>query len=347
MCSCRPFADRAAARPRAMTLIEVMTSQVIVIILVTSLVALVAAMVKKLHSEAGVSDANVHLRQATHFLLRDTQAVGGDLALAGDVVIVTDGGATGPDTLTLFKRDEALCSGGLGGITQNSGDSRVLNVANVNGACPITDEPGNCSEEELRSRRVTVKGSAFMAIAVPTSPNEQPCQVTFGTADNQQTVNQFNTRYGTNHANIGQVFSAMPPPLQLLVGSAYTWRLNGTTLERSVNGAAFEPILDNVYDFQIERIYDINGNATYLDGQGLFEANEVVTASDGAPLPVGATAENFLGLRIGLMTFARAADGMDVRPPVRFSNRQHDAAPRLRRYRESFVLAAARNRIGQ
>jgi hypothetical protein len=346
MCSCRPFAERRR-RHRAMSLIEVMTSQVIVIILVTSLVGLVAAMVKKLHSEAGVSDANVHLRQATHFLLRDTQAVGGDQAMAGDVVIVTDGGATGPDTLTLFKRDEALCNGGLGGITQQPGNSRVLRVADVNGACPITDEPGNCSEDELRSRRVTVKGGAFMAIAVPTSPNEQPCQITFGTADNQQTVNQFNTRYGTTYNNIGQVFSAMPPPLQVLVGSAYTWRLNGTTLERSVNGSAFEPILDNVYDFQIERIYDINGNATYLDAQGLFEPGEVVTVSDGAPLPVGATAENFLGLRIGLMTFSRAADGMDVRPPVRFSNRHHDDAPRLRRYRESFVLAAARNRIGQ
>lgn len=344
MCSCRPSAEGS---PRAMTLIEVMTSQVIVIILITSMVALVAAMVKKLHSEAGVSDANVHLRQATHFILRDSQAVGGDLAEAGDVVVVQDGGATGPDTLTLFKRDEALCNGGLGGVAQQPGNARVLRVGEVAGACPITRSPGNCSEEELASHRVVVKGGAFMAIAVPTSPNMQPCQVTFGTSDNQETVNVFNTRYGTNFNNIGQVFSSMPSPLQILVGSSFTYRLNGTTLERSANGSAFEPILDNVWDFQIERIFDVNGNATFLDAAGNFEPNEVVTLSDGAPLPTGASAANFLGLRIGLMTFSRAADGLEVRPPARFSNRDHSAAPLLRRYRQSFVLAAARNRLGQ
>ena len=109
--------------------------------------------------------------------------------------------------------------------------------------------------------------------------------------------------------------------------------MNGTTLQRSVDGGAtFVDVLTDVFDLQVERVYNVNGTLT------------TVTSSTTAALPAGATADNFLGIRIGIITFGRAADGMEVRPPSPFSNRTTSSAPGKRRYRASFIFSAARNR---
>ena len=140
-----------------MSLIEVMSSQVIVIILITGLVSLVAAMAKKLNSETNVSDAQVRLRQATHLLLRDTQGIGGDAALSGDLVSVVDNVANavdadvGTDILTVFKRDESVCNGGMN-VTFASA-SKV----SVNGTCAIATT--SCSTAELQGRRIVDRKS--------------------------------------------------------------------------------------------------------------------------------------------------------------------------------------------
>ena len=115
MSSCKPFAERSRV-VRGMTLIEVMVSQTIALILIAALTSLVVMMVTRLSSETNVSDAQVRLRQASHAILRDSQGIGGELSQNGDLVIVEEAdGLDGSDAFTLFKRDESVCGGSVGG----------------------------------------------------------------------------------------------------------------------------------------------------------------------------------------------------------------------------------------
>ncbi|HEY1098125.1 MAG TPA: hypothetical protein VGF99_04325, partial [Myxococcota bacterium] len=61
--------------------------------------------------------------------------------------------------------------------------------------------------------------------------------------------------------------------------------------------------------------------------------------------PTGVVEEDFIGLRIGIVTFARTQDGLLVPPPSTFSNRTLTGAKGYR-YRSSFIFAASRNRSG-
>ena len=343
----------SVSRIRALSLIEVMSSQVIVIILITGLVGLLTAMTKKINSETNASDAQVRLRQASHLLLRDTQGIGGDAALAGDLVAVTDNvtnAATadvGTDVLTVFKRDESVCNGGMG-VTFASG-SRV----SVNGTCPIAG--AGCSVSELSSRRVALKNGGKALELTPVTPASSPCSIDFAGSVNAAAVAAYNTSYktacetGTTDASptTGSCATtaaaiANLQPTQALVGSSFTYRVRNQKLERSLNGGAFEVVLDDVLDLQVERIFD-------SDGDGAIEAVnergevEIVTASTGAE-PTSATPATFLGLRIGIVTFGRAPEGMEMRPPTLLSNHNLSGAPTGYRYRGTFVFAAARNR---
>src|SRR5690606_31894605 len=134
------------------------------------------------------------------------------------------------------------------------------------------------------------------------------CQLTFDAGANQTATAAYNARFGTSFGNIGQVIGDLPPPILVLTGSSITYRLTGTTFERSLDGQPWAVVLNDVLDFQVERIFDLNGNGTWLSAAGHAEAGEVVRVSDGAPLPVGASAQSFLGMRLGILTFGQRAD---------------------------------------
>lgn len=336
MCCSKPFA-RGRHR-RGLTLIEVMVSQAIALVVISAMMAIVVAMVNKLQAEVAVSDAQVRLRQVSHLLLRDTQGVGASSgSSAGDFIAIFDGGNNAPDSFTLFRRDESICGGGIGVDTSianngkpNSHDGVNLYPDATNG-CPFALP--TCPRDELNGRSLFVLGKKGSAMMV--GHNAKTCKITYPTGKQaKDIVDRYNAQTGTSANNINQMFDEMGP-IQILAGSGFTYRLDQArnVLQRSTDdGATFIDILDGVFDLQVERVFQTAG--------------EPVFRSEGEALPAGVSNENFIGLRIGLVTFSRSADGLNVPPPAKLANRDLSAAPQNRRYRASFVVTAARNREG-
>ena len=330
----RPFAERSSTF-RGMTLVEVMISQAIAIVVISAMMSVVVAMVNKLQSEVATSDAQVNLRQVSHLLLRDTQGVGSSAgSTAGDFVIIQDGGATAPDSFTLFRRDESVCGGSLP-VANSTGN--VLNVDNVGGACPIPS--ASCTIADIEGRTMMVLGSNGQAIMMTghNATGGSSCKVNYPTGlQAGDVVAAYNSAYSPAAANINKVFDQLLP-IQILAGSGFTYRIDRTggrnMLQRSVNNSAtFSDILDNVFDLQVQRVFQ-TGTVTSI-------------VNEGAALPTGVVADDFIGLRIGIVTFARSIDGLTVAPPATFGNRNLTTAPENRRYRASFIFTAARNRPG-
>lgn len=328
MSCCKPFAEQTR---RGMTLIEVMISQTIAIVVISAMMAVVVAMVNKLQSEVATSDAQVHLRQVTHLLLRDTQGIGSSSgASAGDFILINDGGTNAPDSFTLFRRDESVCGGGIPLDAGNATSGNTLNP-DASSGCPLA--LASCPPGELAGRTLMVVGDSRSAQMTGHTVNAAACKINYPTGQQAtNVVNNYNARYGTAMNNINQVFGDMLP-VQILAGSGFTYRVDRTAgrnmLQRSTDdGVTFVDILDNVLDLQVQRVF-MNGNLIEYQ-------NEPTT---GAP-------EDFIGLRIGLVTFARANDGLSVPPPATFGNRTLTGSPGNRRYRASFVITAARNRSG-
>jgi hypothetical protein len=120
-----------------------------------------------------------------------------------------------------------------------------------------------------------------------------------------------------------------------MLGTSLSYRVVANTLQRSTNaGATWVDVLDNVLDLQVERVYAV--------GTGQV----AITATTGTRLPDGVIEDNFLGLRLGLISFSPSPDGTSAPPPAAFSNRNHTAAHPSRRHRASFVFSASRNRTG-
>ena len=328
MSCCKPVAEQ---NRRGMTLIEVMISQTIAIIVISAMMAVVVAMVNKLQSEVATSDAQVHLRQVTHLLLRDTQGIGSSSgASAGDFILINDGGSSAPDSFTLFRRDESVCGGGIPLNAGNSNSGNTLNPDTTSG-CPFA--LSTCPPAELAGRTLMVVGDSRSAQMTGHTVNASSCEIK-GPTGQQATnvVSNYNARYSATMSNINQVFGDMVP-VQILAGSGFTYRVDRgggrNMLQRSTDdGVTFVDILDNVLDLQVQRVF--------MNGDVIEYQNEPAT---GAP-------EDFIGLRIGLVTFARANDGLSVPPPATFGNRTLTGSPGNRRYRASFVITAARNRSG-
>jgi Tfp pilus assembly protein PilW len=340
MSSCKPFADPSAAR--GVTLIEVMVSQTIAIVLIAALTSLVVAMVGRLNSETNVADAQVRLRQASHVILRDAQGIGGELSQSGDLVVITEGdGLLGSDTFTLFKRDESVCGGG---VTLGGRSGVTLDVAprGTPAVCPIGLT--GCSPAEIASHRIVVIGASESIDLSAHLANAASCNLVLpGGGAGSQAVDDFNDKYGTAHATLNEVLDDIGP-MAIAFGTTFRYAIGGTVdapvLVRSVNNEPSATIAENIADLQVERWFDINGD-------GEISPSEVVTTDTlGGVLPAGATADNFLGLHIGLLAFGKAADGFVVAPPSVFSNHSTSGLPGNRRYRGSFVTAAARNRSG-
>ena len=318
-----------------MSMLEVIVTQAIVIILATGLISLVVAMVKKLHSETAVSDSQVHLRQGSHLLLRDLQGSSKSYSRMGGLIDIVDGGGAGSDSILVFKKDESLCNGQLTVTGNDPNDVGVL-IDDTNG-CPLSNDPASgCFEGELANRTVLLIGNDSAAL-IPTQVGGGSCRFIFPNGASDFGVDAWNATHPANPAGDVQDILDAVQPTQILIGSSYGYRLNGNTLERSIDAlAAWEPVIDRVFDLQFERIYDVNRN-------GLIDSGEIISASASVPLPAGFSGDNFLGVRIGIVTFSRANDSLNVRPPPTFSNRNLSAAPTGRRYRSSFVLAAVRN----
>ncbi len=333
MSCCKPFAERSST-VRGMTLIEVMISQVIALIVISAMMSVVVAMVNKLQAEVATSDAQVNLRQVSHLLLRDTQGVGSSAgSTAGDFVVIQDGGATAPDSFTLFRRDESVCGGSLP-VANSVGN--VLNIDNVGAACPFSF--ANCTEADVKDRTLMVLGANGQAIMMTgRTANASSCKVNYPTGQQENdVVAAYNRVYSPAAANINKVFDQLLP-IQILAGSGFTYRIDRTggrnMLQRSVNNSAtFSDILDNVLDLQVQRVFQ-TGTVTSI-------------VNEGAALPTGVVADDFIGLRIGIVTFARSIDGLTIDPPPTFGNRNLATAPKNRRYRASFIFTAARNRPG-
>lgn len=342
MSSFRPFAERV----RALTLLEVMVSQTIAIILIAAMTSLVVTMVTKLSAETNVSDAQVRLRQASHLILRDSQGVGGELSQSGDLVVVEDNvGGAGPDRFTLFKRDESICGGSVA-IPATNGVTVSVGQRGTPAVCPIG--LSGCSEADILNHRLVIVGPSRSIDLTGHSANAAACKLVFPTgADETDVVARYNAKYGTSVGNMAAMLADLAPAnaaSQILFGTTFRYSIGGTAaapvLLRSVNGAADAVIVDNIADMQIERVYDIDAN-------GIIAPGEIVTANTiGGPLPAGANEQTFLALRIGLVAFSRASDGLIVAPPPTFSNHNTSTLPGGRRYRATFVTAAARNRSG-
>lgn len=341
----RPFAERF----RGLTLIELMVSQTIAIVVISAMMAIVVAMVNKLQSEVAISDAQVNLRQVSHLLMRDTQGIGSDTgATAGDFVLISDGGTTGPDVLTIFRRDESICGGSIPVLLDdpNNGVNLQLDKVGPGGTCPFAPaNSASCSEADLLGRALLViglTGRVAMMSGHNASSNGGKCQINYPPGKgNKDVVDQYNATYNANIANINKLFSTPSSdpdafaPIQILSGNGFTFRLDTARnmLQRSTNfGNSFTDILEGVHDLQVQRVYQKGDNTFFMN--------------EPDPLPAGVTKEDFVGLRLGLITFGRAVDGLNVPPPTTMANRKHAAAPSNRRYRASFVITAARNRNG-
>ena len=79
--------------------------------------------------------------------------------------------------------------------------------------------------------------------------------------------------------------------------------------------------------------YDLDGDGTLGNDEWDFDGTLA-----------GATLDNFVGVRFGVITYAPGTDGVKSAAPGRFGNRDHSAAPRNLRYRYAYHFAAARNR---
>lgn len=335
MLFCRPSAEGRSTR--GMSLLEVMVGQTIALVVITAMMSLVVSMVKRMQSETAASDAQVRLRQATHLLLRDTQGIGGSSSASGDLVFIVDGGLGAADEFTIFKRDESVCGGALTLSGSAGVNIDVLKIdidptAGTNMKCPI-DLP-SCPEAELAGRSAQLVGLSRSIAMTGHKGNASSCKLNFPTGQQAtDVVASYNARFGASKSNIAGVLLEIGPT-EVLFGSSFTYRVRNTTLQRSTDGVTFIDVLSNVFDLQVLRVY-AKADGTTVD----------VPESTGSTLPTGVTETDFLGLRLGLVTFARAGDGMSVPPPPTFGNRTLAATVGLR-YRASFVFAASRNRSG-
>lgn len=334
--------------PRGVSLIELMISQVIMLVLLAGLVGLVVSLIRALHSGTGHAEAQVRLREASHLFLRDLQGLGGDEGgRAADLVTVIDGGATAADQLTVFKRDSTICGGDLPVL----GVPGITTV--VNGTpCPIL-ATGACTAAALEHQRVMVRGKQRSIVLLVDAVDVGTCSLTFSAGGpNADAV----AKYLADHSQAG--VTDLPTVLTslggiagsstLLFGMTLEYRIGGTgpanVLQRRVNSvdpAGFVDVLKDTLDLQVMRGFDLNRDGALQDEE--FETDPGFGAAVAAAGASGASADTFVGVKIGLVTFAKTVDGIVVAPPALFGNRNLSGLPSDRRYRSSFVFAAARN----
>jgi hypothetical protein len=255
----------------------------------------------------------------------------------GDFYFVKDGGSNASDEFTIFKRDEAVCGGNLAvAFSGTVGTIELVDVdptAATNLQCPIGRD--GCTPFDIASGAMLLSGATASVSMLGASADALACRLVLPVGQPaSDAVSTYNTRFSRAAPSLSVVISEVTPR-QAMLGTSLSYRVAANTLQRSTNaGATWVDVLDNVLDLQVERVYAVGTNQV------------AITATTGTPLPDGVSEDNFLGLRLGLIAFARSPDGVSAPPPTPFSNRIHATASPSRRHRASFVFSASRNRTG-
>jgi prepilin-type N-terminal cleavage/methylation domain-containing protein len=323
---------------RAFTLIELMVSQAIALIVLSALLSFVSMIVNKVQSQTAAADAQARLRQTSQLLLRDTQGVGSSSGIGvGDFYFVNDGGTSGADEFTIFKRDEAVCGGNLAiSFAGTVGTFERIDVdptAATNLQCPVGR--AGCTVVDVQAAATLLSGVTTSVAMLGATADASNCRIGLPVgAQAANAVSTYNMRFGRTAPSLSAVITEVVPR-QAMLGTSLSYRVVANKLQRSTNGGAtWVDVLDNVLDLQVERVYAVGTTQV------------AVTATTGTPLPDGVTEDNFLGLRLGLISFAVSPDGTSTPPPAAFSNRTHNTTTPSRRHRASFVFSASRNRTG-
>jgi hypothetical protein len=281
----------------------------------------------------------VRLREASHVLLRDVQGLGGAEGGGGALfVVVSDGGANGPDSFRAFRREHSVCTESLAepGILAVTALTSVgtATVAPAAGVCPLLQP--SCAARFVVGRRLLVKNPAGVALPLSaTSVDTAACTISFGATSNTGAASEFNRIYSLALTDYAGVLATLGPTTssqsQIVIGSTFEYRVRSDTLERSVDGNAFEAVLPGVYDIQVVPAYDVDRNGVVSDGE-----RDVNNALRLAP-------SSFFGANISIVTFTSAKGAATVAPPTTLANRHFGNAPRERRYAGSSIFVAARN----
>jgi len=327
---------------RGFTLVELIVSQVIVGIIAAGVFGLIAAQTQSFHSNWSATEAQVRLREATHLMLRDAQGLGDVSQGAGEMIGFVDGGSGDADELFVYRNDVALCQGGLG-VDTVAGDTLQLTLVDydLDGTddCPIDDAATNCPSAELVGSSALVIGDgplAEHAVLLVTAANAGTCSVTFADGANGNYKQFFDVAHPDlpSQSSVSDVIAAVGSVTGVSFGNRMHFYVNAPreNLMRMVNAQAETVVVEGIRDLQVQAAHDVDNNDVIAN----TEWRSTATLTD-------ATAFNFRAMRIGLMAFANSKRSIEVAPPNIFGNRDHSAAPGGRRYRQSFVIAAARN----
>lgn len=327
----------------AFSLLELMVSQAIALIVIAGLLALFVPLVQNFAQTEGGLESQVHLREASHVILRDVQGLGGADGGTGSLfAVLQDGGATGPDRFRVFRRDHTICTENLAepgvmALSAINAGAKSVTLGNVAGVCPLTS--ATCTPAMVTGRKLLVRSANVPSLPlVVTAADAATCTITFAAGSNTGATAEYNAVFNTSLAAYDDVFTALAAagssqPV-IVVGSSFEYRIDTVNgrLQRSVNGGAFTDILDGVFDIQVVPTYDLNKDGDVED------ANEVDLNNSSTASPT-----SFFGAKISIVTFAGAKNGMAIAPPSTIANRNLGTAPGNRRYAASTVFIAARN----
>jgi prepilin-type N-terminal cleavage/methylation domain-containing protein len=341
MSCCRRSAERRAGgarRLRGLTLIELLVAQVIVGIIAAGMFALIGGMTRSFHEEHGAAEAQIRLREASSVLMRSLQGIGGNEGKAGYLVMRDDGGPDAADSLSVFRADYGVCGGVQAVLSVEGGNRLRLAQHDFDGDtfpdCPLENMVG-CRMDDITGRVLLVEGQTRSAQLLVTAADDSTCELTLGTSAVQSLqLQRYRDHFGSSASTPANVISELGAVQAARFGNAMTFSVADNALWRTVNGANLTRILSGVYDLQIVTAHDLP------PGDGAITAAE--WNHDGAL--TGASPDNFFGVRVGLITYGQARGGIEQPAPQVFANRFHNAAPKERRYRASWMFAAARNR---
>lgn len=350
---------------RGFSLLEVLIAQVIAFIVMAGVCAMIAAFIKSYHATDGTVQAQVRMRQITHVLLRDLQAVGGSDGSAGELVVVEDGGTSGPDSIDIFKKNE-LCAG-LQIVEINN--TQIQFGRTDGNTCDATFFDSKCPASNIEY--IALKGKdTGDSVRITGSLNQTNCLFSFNNnlAYNKEAAKRLEASNPgafspSDDMREALTFLVGDPSVEcngtitykcpfMYVGNRYRYSVANEQLFRQKNSEAPKIILDSVYDLQVAQAFDLDGDGVICDNPTSCSPYEYAgrtvgqTADPAALSPVG-TARNFLGVEVIVVTYARAKDNISHWPPNSLFNRTYSMTPdeKARRYRWNKMFMAARNRI--
>ena len=174
-----------------MTLIEVMVSQVIALVLISGVFALMVATMRSFHANNASVEAREVLRQTSHALMRDLQALGGADGRAGELLGFIDGGNGAPDSFWVFKTNPGLCGGEMSTVAS---PTNALGISAASG-CPFSTTTPTCLSSAIAGSYVSVAGDRGTVIALVSSVDDAACELTFDDSDNAAAIAAYNASF--------------------------------------------------------------------------------------------------------------------------------------------------------